>query len=111
MFLAGHKIRLKAGVVPLLPAPVLSQAWAPGGQHAMLHKVVKGCLVMPFTDDHARGVAALCRGAGLTDVVGGFVALTAIMHDHATVITSDVDDIRRLVTAVPSRSRVVVCRP
>ncbi len=110
-FLRRHDEFLRAGIRPLLPAPVLSQAWAPGNKHAVLHRVLNGCTVVPYTDEATREVARLCRKAGSTDVVDGFVAFTALRNGRAPVITSDVDDIRALLSGEPGATRIVVRRP
>jgi hypothetical protein len=111
LFLRAHDLLIRDGVRPLLPAPVLSQVWLPGGKHTALHRVVSGCTVIPYTDEVAREVARLCRKAGCTDVVDGFVALTALRNGRAPVITSDVDDIRALLSGEPGATRIVVRRP
>jgi hypothetical protein len=110
-FMADHRIRLRRGIMPLVPAPVLSQVWAPGSKHATLHRVINGCDVLPYTEDEARDVAALCRNAGSCDVVDGFVAHAAIKHGHATIITSDVEDIRGLLAGKLSTARILVRKP
>jgi hypothetical protein len=98
-------------MTPGIPAPALSQAWAPGPRHIQMHRVIKGCDVLPYTNAEARDVAMLCRTAKSSDVVDGFVALAAIECSHATVITSDVDDIRGLLAGQPRSARIEVRRP
>jgi hypothetical protein len=110
-FLVRHEELLAHDVTPVIPAPVLAQAWIPGSKHATLHRVVSGCEVLAFTEDDARDVARLCRRAGHADVVDGFVALAALNYASAPVITSDVDDIRALLSPEPSGARVVVRKP
>jgi hypothetical protein len=111
LFLRAHDLLIRGGVRPLLPAPVLSQVWLPGGKHTVLNGVISGCTVIPFTDEAAREVARLCRKAGSTDVVDGFVAFTALRNGSAPVITSDVDDIRALLYGEPEATRIVVRKP
>jgi len=110
-FLAKHDARLQAGIIPLLPAPVLSQAWAPGGRHYGLHHVISGCRIEAFSEHHARDVAILCRESGHPDVVDGFVVLTAIDHGYAPIVTDDLDDIQRLIKAASPLARVAAIRP
>jgi hypothetical protein len=111
LFLQAHDLLIHGGVRPLLPAPVLSQVWLPGAKHTALHRVVSGCTVIPYTEDAAREVARLCRNAGSTDVVDGFVAFTALRNGSAPVITSDIDDIRALLYGEPGAARIVVREP
>jgi hypothetical protein len=110
-FLVLHDELLSRDVTPVIPAPVLSQAWLPGSRHATLHRVVNGCEILSFTEEAARDVARLCRQAGHTDVVDGFVALAAINYENAPVITSDVDDIRALLSGEPAAVKRVVRKP
>jgi hypothetical protein len=110
-FLAEHRVRLRNGITPLVPAPVLAQAWAPESKHATLHLVLKGCKVIAFTEEQAREVARLCRKAGIADVVDGLVALTALSHRLAPVVTSDVADIRALLAGEPGATKIVVRKP
>jgi hypothetical protein len=111
LFLRAHDLLIHDGVRPLLPAPVLSQVWLSGGKHAILHRVVSGCTVIPFTAQDAPEVARLCRKAGSTDVVDGFVAFTALRNGSAPVITSDIDVIAALLSGEPGATRIVVRRP
>ncbi len=110
-FLVRHEQLLALDVTPVIPATVLAQAWIPGSRHATLHRVVSGCEVLAFTEGDARDVARLCRKARRTDVVDGFVALAALSHASAPVVTSDVDDIRALVAGEPGGARIVIRKP
>jgi hypothetical protein len=110
-FLVRHDELLSHEITPVIPAPVLAQAWVPGSRHATLHRVINGCEILAFTEDSARDVARLCRKAGRTDVVDGFVALAALNYEYAPVITSDVDDIRALLSAEPRAAKIIVRRP
>jgi hypothetical protein len=110
-FLRRHNELIRDGIKPLLPAPVLSQAWRPGSMHAILHRVLKGCKAIAFTEEAAREVARLCHKAGSTNVVDGFVAYTALRNGNAPVITSDVDDIRALLASEPGAARIMVRKP
>jgi len=56
-------------------------------------------------------VAGLCRKAGSTDVVDGFVALAALNYEYAPVITGHVDDISALLSAEPCAAKIVVRKP
>ena len=111
MFLHQHDLYIKGGIVPLLPAPVLSQAWLPGSKHASMHRVVRTCSILSFTEKEAHEVARLCRKAKSTDVVDGFVALAALLRRNAPVITSDIDDIKALLSGEPGATRIVIRKP
>jgi hypothetical protein len=94
---AEHKVRLEFGVVPLVPAPVVVQV-SRSSQQAQLRRFLTGCVVVPLgeTDAHEAG-----RLLGLTktaDVVDAVVVTTAL-RQKAAILTSDPDDIERLVGA------------
>lgn len=110
-FLYGHQQLLRNGIRPLVPAPVLAQAWVPGSTHAAMHRVIEGCEVVAFTESEARDVASLCRDSRIADVVDGFVALLALKNGCAPVVTSDEDDIRALLATKISATRIVIRRP
>jgi hypothetical protein len=110
-FLARHDQLLRSGVRPVLPAPVLSQAWMPGGKNVQMNRVIKGCEVISFSEEHAREVGRLCRKAGTSDVVDGFVAYAALSHENVSVITSDVGDIRTLLSGEPRAGKIVIRKP
>ena len=94
---AEHRVRLELGVVPLVPAPVVVQV-SRSPQQAQLRRFLTGCEVVPpgETDAHEAG-----RLLGLTktaDVVDAVVVTTAL-RQKATILTSDRDEIERLVGA------------
>jgi predicted nucleic acid-binding protein len=102
---AEHKVRLELGAVPLVPAPVVVQV-SRSPQQAQLRRFLTGCVVVPLgeTDAHEAG-----RLLGLTktaDVVDAVVVTTAI-RQKATILTSDPDDIERLVGASGRKIAVV----
>jgi hypothetical protein len=110
-FLRGHELLIGAGDKPVLPAPVLAQAWLPGSRHASLHRVVKSCEIISFTKDEAREVARLCRKAGSADVVDAFVVYSALRYDKASIVTSDIVDIKALLSGEPGAKAIVIRKP
>lgn len=110
-FIKRHKLLIDAGDRPVLPAPVLAQAWLPGSRHATLHRVVNSCEIISFTKDEAREVARLCRKAKSADVVDGFVVYSALRYDNAAIVTSDVGDIKALLSGEPGEKAVVIRKP
>lgn len=67
---------------------------------------LRGCQVVPFTRDHHLPVGRLLAEPGTSDVVDAFVALTAARLT-ATVITSDVADIKHLLGTLGVRLPVL----
>lgn len=97
---AEHRVRLEAGVVPLLPAPVVAQA-SRGPHQAQLRRLIRGCEVVAFDEVAAHRAGALLGRSQTKDVVDASVATLAIQR-AADVISDDADDIVRLLaTARP----------
>ena len=87
-----------------LPAPVIAQAWR-GGRNARMAAVINSCFVVPLDDELAHMVGELCGHARTSDVVDATVAVVASRLGD-DVVTGDATDIRRLLTALGSRSGV-----
>jgi len=88
---------LEAGIVPLVPAPVVAQA-SRSPEQAQMRRLLRGCDVVPFDEAAAYAAGALLGRARTTDVVDASVAALAMRHD-ADVVSDDAADIRRLVSA------------
>ena len=101
---ALHAEALAAGVVPVVPAAVLGQAWR-GGPQPLLSRLLAGCVVESFDENAGRAVGRLLRDSRTSDVVDAHVVLTALRYRSA-VITSDAGDLRPLVEAAESRVRL-----
>jgi predicted nucleic acid-binding protein len=94
---AEHKARLEFGVIPLVPAAVLAQV-SRSPQQAQLRRFLVGCVVVPLGETEAHAAGRLLGRAKTSDVVDAVVVTTALRH-RATILTSDPDDIERLVRA------------
>lgn len=101
---ADHRVRLELGVVPTTTAPVMAQV-SRSPRQVQLHRFLRGCHVEPFTREEAHAVGALLAQAGSTDVVDAHVVLTAAARS-ATIVTSDVHDLRRLNAQLPVRLEI-----
>jgi rRNA-processing protein FCF1 len=88
---------LKTGARLVIPAGVLGQAWRGAARQAPLRALVKGpTTVVPALDQVlAEAAGILCGRAGTSDVIDASVVLVA-RRERASVITSDVDDLRHL---------------
>jgi hypothetical protein len=102
---AEHRVRLEAGIVPVVPAPVVAQV-SRSPRQAQLHRLLRGCQVTALTEQDAHSAGYLLGRAGTRDVVDGVVAYTAAQLD-ADVVTSDPADIGRLLDAAGARSRII----
>lgn len=104
-FWADHRIRLEAGIVPAVPAPVIAQASRSPAQ-VQLSRLLRGCEVMALTEQSAHAAGHLLGRAGTTDIADAAVACAAAER-HADVVTSDTGDIRRLLQAARCPSQVI----
>lgn len=82
----------------LVPSVVLAQVWRNDPAQHALHKLCQQCEHLPFTVDSAKSVGNLLKASGTTDIVDAAVVVAAIEHG-AAVMTSDPDDLERLIEA------------
>ncbi|WHM37991.1 twitching motility protein PilT [Streptomyces sp. BPTC-684] len=109
-FLGRHSRLLARDIVPLVPAGVLAQCWDTRAMAANLHRVLRGCRVLPLTEPVAKAAAILCQKNGSTDVVDASVVLASLAHECAPILTDDLGDIKALLACM-NRGRVKVERP
>jgi hypothetical protein len=102
---AEHLVRLEAGFVPLVPAPIVAQA-SRNTQQVQLRRLLRGCEVVPFEETDAHRVGALLGKSRTADVVDAAVVELAIRR-HADIVTGDSPDIVRLLSAARSRVDVI----
>jgi hypothetical protein len=79
------------------PAGVVGQVWRDGSRQVRLARLLGSELVEiePLDDRRARAAGQLCGVAATADVIDASVVLCARARGHA-VLTSDLDDLRRL---------------
>jgi predicted nucleic acid-binding protein len=94
---AEHKARLELGVVPLVPAPVVAQV-SRSPQQVQLRRFLTGCEVVPLGESEAHEAGRLLGKTRTADVVDA-VVVTIALRTKAIILTSDRDDIERLVRA------------
>jgi PIN domain len=102
-----HTYCLRHEISPIVPAPVLTQAWRGGTRQARLSKVLRGCGVEPTSEVIARNAGVILGRANATDAVDAIVIATAIAHD-ALIVTSDPDDISLLWGASGTSSKLAI---
>jgi rRNA-processing protein FCF1 len=88
---------LRVGARFVIPAGVLGQVWRGAAREAPVRALVKGptTLVPALDQVLAEAAGVLCGRAGTSDVIDASVVLVA-RRERAVVVTSDVDDLRRL---------------
>ena len=100
-FWADHRVRLEAGVVPVVPAPVVAQV-SRSPRQVQLRRFLRGCEVFAFDASTAHAVGRLLGRSGTADIVDATVVIIAIAQD-AQVVTSDRADISRLANVAGTR--------
>jgi hypothetical protein len=103
---AEHKARLELGVVPLVPATVVAQV-SRSLQQVQLRRFLTGCAIVSFGESEAHEVGRLLGRTGTANVVDAAV-VTVALRNNAVILTSDKDDIERLVRASGREIAVVV---
>jgi hypothetical protein len=101
---AEHRVRLEAGYVPLVPAPVVAQA-SRSPRQAQLRQLLRGCEAVAFDEEAAHRVGRLLAASKTADIADGSVVALAVER-KADVRTEGGADIQRLISA--SRAKVHV---
>jgi predicted nucleic acid-binding protein len=102
---AEHRVRLEAGVAPLVPAPVVAQV-SRSPKQAQLRRLLRGCEIVPFDEVAAHAAGALLGKARTNDIVDASIVALAV-HHSADIISGDADAIRRLVSAARVKLSVI----
>ncbi|MGH9055687.1 MAG: PIN domain-containing protein [Acidimicrobiales bacterium] len=86
----------------------VAQAWRGGGAHqALLARLLRGTAEVGLDGRISRSIGGLCAATNTTDVVDSHLAL--LVRDGDVVLTSDVDDLRRLLRARGVRAEISRC--
>jgi hypothetical protein len=102
---ALHAGFLAEEVAPVVPAPVLAEAWRGGARQASLSRLLAMCDVEPMSEEQARKVGVLAGKAAHDDVVDVTVVEGAIRR-HDAVVTSNEEHIRHIANAARARLRI-----
>jgi hypothetical protein len=95
---ALHAGYLREEVIPVVPAPVLAQAWRGGTRQARLARLLQMCAVEALSEELAKDVGVLAGKAKHDDVVDVAVVAGAIRRGDA-VVTSDPGHVRKIAAA------------
>ena len=90
----------------MVPAPVAAQVIRDPRRQARLMLTLQSCDIVPFGQEDIGPVGKLLALSGTSDVVDGFVAITAA-GNGATVVTSDLSDLSRLLDVIGVRVPVL----
>ena len=103
---ALHAGFLAEEIAPIVPAPVLAEAWRGGARQASLSRLLAMCEVEAMDEDQARRVGTLAGRARHDDVVDVSVVEGAVRRRDA-VVTSNEGDIEAIAKAASSKLRIV----
>jgi hypothetical protein len=98
---AEHRVRLEAGVMPIVPAPVVAQV-SRSPRQVQLRRLLRGCEVRTLDEPTAHAVGQLLGRSRTADIVDATV-VTAAIAERAEIVTGDRDDISRLADAAGVR--------
>jgi hypothetical protein len=103
---ALHMAFIAEEVIPVVPAPVLAEAWRAGPRQASLARMMAGCEVEPMSADQARRVGELAGRANHDDVVDTAVVEGAVRRDDDVIVTSNESHLRRIAEAARQLIRI-----
>lgn len=102
---AEHRVRLEAGIIPRVPAPVVAQV-SRSARQAQLRRFLRGCDIVDFREIDAHATGRLLARSRTSDVVDAAVVVLAMGHT-AEIVTADHDDIAHLLTAARAALPIV----
>lgn len=92
--------------IPVRTSPAaVAQVWRHGARQVQLVRVLAGVAVPPLDLDTGKRLGAVLGATGSTDVVDAHVASLASSGDQ--VLTSDPDDLRKLLDALSVEANLV----
>lgn len=96
----------RAGQRPVVPAPIISQAWRGGALQARLAAVLAGADVVVADGALSRRAGELLAASRTADVLDALVVLVAQDRPGCEVLTSDPGDIHLLLRALNVERRI-----
>jgi hypothetical protein len=98
---AEHRVRLEAGVVPIVPAPVVARV-SRSSRQVQLRRLLRGCQVLALDEPTAHAVGQLLGRSRTADIVDATVEIVAIA-EQAEIVSGDRPDLSRLANAAGVR--------
>ena len=107
---ALHRLR-REGFVVVIPTPVLAQVHRAGHDRARIDRVVNAIDgLLPTSGPVARLAGELQGAASTNDAIVAIVAAEALTAVPAIILTSDAEDMARLIQGHPNAHRVLIIR-
>jgi len=97
VFWACWKEAVDRGAAITIPAPVLAQVWR--GNSPVIARILNACQVETMSEGLAKLTGRLLATSRTRDIVDAAVVIGATAR-HDAILTSDPDDIGRLVAAL-----------
>ena len=94
---------VRRGLRPVVPAPVIAQAWRGGPRQARLARVLSGTEQLSVDGALAHRAGVLLGRARTYDVLDALVALVAADRPGWEILTSDPEDIHHLLQTLGVR--------
>jgi hypothetical protein len=101
---AEHRVRLEAGLLPLVPATAVAQA-SRSPRQAQMRRFLRGCEIVPLDEELAHRAGALLGKSNTTDVVDASVVALAVERS-VDIVSDDVRDLRRLIAAARTKPAI-----
>lgn len=99
----------RSGFGVVIPTPVVAETHRGGRTRARTDRVFRAVdALLPTSVEIARLAGELMASARTSDAVDAIVVAEALASIPAVIVTSDADDIRRLLDGQPGRERVAV---
>ena len=95
-------------VVPVVPAPVVAEAWRGGARQASLVRLLAGCAIEDMSADQARHVGELAGKAGHDDIVDVSVVEGALRREDDVIVTSNATHIKKIIGSTGKHAQVEV---
>jgi hypothetical protein len=102
---AEHRVRLEAGLIPMVPACVVAQV-SRSPKQAQMRRLLRGCEVVAFDEVAAHAAGSLLGKTRTRDVVDASVVELSI-RKVADIVSDDADDIRRLLAAASAKISIL----
>ena len=102
---ARHRALPHRREVPVVPAPVLAQAWRSGSRRTLLSRLLTGCDTEDLDDARTRATGALAGRSATTDIVNARVVEGALRR-RDLIISSDRGDLQAIAAAISHRLEI-----